>query len=441
MSQDQAECSQQVAAKIEAASAQIAVLGLGYVGLPLAVAFAEAGFSVTGIDVDVDRVEQARAGESYISDVISAHLAQVVRAGRFRATADFTALAQADVVLICVPTPMNKSREPDISYIRLAAVQTQHYLHRGQLVILESTTYPGTTEEVLLPLFEQTGLKLDEDFFLAYSPERIDPGNTVYHLRDIPKIVGGVSRTSGDLAEQLYRRIVTTIHRVSSARAAEAAKLLENTFRAVNIALANEFALLCRALSMDVWEVISAAATKPFGFMPFYPGPGIGGHCIPVDPSYLTWKARLHGFEPRLIGVAQEINSFMPHYVVDLVVEALNAQGKPVNGSHVLVLGVAYKRNVADVRESPALAIIDGLLRRGARVSYADPYVPQVTVNTTVLTSVALSDELLQAADCVLIHTDHSVLDYRRVVECARLVVDVRNATRDLGNCANVVRL
>lgn len=294
MSQDQAECSQQVAAKIEAASAQIAVLGLGYVGLPLAVAFAEAGFSVTGIDVDVDRVEQARAGESYISDVISAHLAQVVRAGRFRATADFTALAQADVVLICVPTPMNKSREPDISYIRLAAVQTQHYLHRGQLVILESTTYPGTTEEVLLPLFEQTGLKLDEDFFLAYSPERIDPGNTVYHLRDIPKIVGGVSRTSGDLAEQLYRRIVTTIHRVSSARAAEAAKLLENTFRAVNIALANEFALLCRALSMDVWEVISAAATKPFGFMPFYPGPGIGGHCIPVDPS----SSHLEGATP-----------------------------------------------------------------------------------------------------------------------------------------------
>jgi UDP-N-acetyl-D-glucosamine dehydrogenase len=430
-----------LASKIMDGKAEIAVLGLGYVGLPLAVAFAQEGFSVCGIDVDADRVEQVRGGRSYVSDVISDRLDEVVKTGRFRATTDFALLARADVVLICVPTPMNKSREPDISYIRLAATHTQQYLRPGQLVILESTTYPGTTEEMLLPLLEQTGLTLDEDFYLAYSPERIDPGNPNYRLREIPKIVGGVSRISGDLAEQLYRRIVVTVHRVSSARVAEAAKLLENTFRAVNIALANEFALLCRALSMDVWEVIAAAATKPFGFLPFYPGPGIGGHCIPVDPGYLAWKARVHGFEPRLIGVAQEINSLMPHYIVDLVAEALNARAKPVKGSRVLVLGVAYKRNVADVRESPALAIMEELQGRGAIISYSDPHVPQVTINSQLLTSTSLSDDLVAAADCVLIHTDHAAFDYRRIVEQASLVVDVRNATGDLGRWPHVVRL
>jgi UDP-N-acetyl-D-glucosamine dehydrogenase len=430
-----------LAEKISDRRASMTVLGLGYVGLPLAVEFANVGLTVTGVDTDVGRVRAVNEGRSYVSDMAAAEIEAVVKQGRLTASSEFSALSQADVVIICVPTPMNKSREPDISHIVLAANKIQQHLHPGELVILESTTYPGTTEEVLLPLFRETGLKLDDDYFLAFSPERIDPGNKQHRLTEIPKIVGGLSPASTQLAGLVYRQIIKRVHEVSSARAAEAAKLLENTFRAVNVALANEFALLCRTLGIDVWEVIEAASTKPFGFMPFYPGPGIGGHCIPVDPNYLTWKARLHGFEPRLIGVAQEINSFMPHYVVDLIAESLNEQMKPVKGSKVLVLGVSYKRNVGDVRESPALFIINELRRHGAIISYVDPYVDRLKTDSFELVAVPLEAETLKAADCVLIATDHDVFDYQLIASHAKLVVDVRNATRALGSKENVTRL
>jgi UDP-N-acetyl-D-glucosamine dehydrogenase len=359
----------------------------------------------------------------------------MVKSERLRATTDFNNLSDCDVIIICVPTPLRKTKEPDVSYILAAAEEIQKRLRRGQLIILESTTYPGTTDEVLLPMFEETGLKLDEDFLLAFSPERVDPGNPQFMTHNIPKVVGGVTPDSTMAAAHLYSQIVNDVHAVTSARVAEAAKLLENTFRAVNIGMANEMARLCYALNIDTWEVIRAAATKPFGFMAFYPGPGIGGHCIPLDPHYLSWKARQHGFDSRFISLAEEVNSRMPEHVVQLVSDGLNDDRKAMKGSNVLLLGVAYKKDINDVRESPALSIIDRLRAKGANVRYHDPFVAELRFDDAhtdaggePLDSVPLTNEELQSADCVIIVTDHSEIDYKRVCSLASLIVDTRNA-------------
>src|SRR5258707_131024 len=431
--------------------ARVGVIGLGYVGLPLLTEFAGKGFNTVGFEVDERKAAQINAGESYIGDVASTLVKELVDAGRLRATTDFDHLKECDAIIICVPTPLRKTKEPDVSFILAAAEQIQQRLRRGQLVILESTTYPGTTDEVLLPMLEETGLKLDEDFLLAFSPERVDPGNPEFQTHNIPKVVGGVTDDSTEAAAYLYSQIVNEVHAVSSARVAEAAKLLENTFRAVNIGMANEMARLCYALNIDTWEVIRAAATKPFGFMPFYPGPGIGGHCIPLGPHYLSWKARQHGFDSRFIGLAEEVNSRMPDHVVQLVADGLNDARKAMNGSRVLLLGVAYKKDIDDVRESPALSIIDRLRAKGADVRYHDPFVKEVHFDDahTVgggepLQSAALTDEELRAADCVVIVTDHSGIDYQRVCQLTSLIVDTRNALNgDLrrDSSARIVRL
>src|SRR5215217_4086334 len=415
--------------------AHIGVIGLGYVGLPLLVEFTSAGFHGTGFEVDEAKANQINEGTSYIGDVSSRKVKEVVDANRLRATTDFNHLSECDAIIICVPTPLRKTKEPDVSYILAAAEEITKRLRRGHLIILESTTYPGTTDEVLLPLFEEKGLKLDEDFLLAFSPERVDPGNPQFMTHNIPKVVGGVTPDSTLAAAHLYSQIVNDVHAVTSARVAEAAKLLENTFRAVNIAMANEMARLCYALNIDTWEVIRAAATKPFGFMPFYPGPGIGGHCIPLDPHYLSWKARQHGFDSRFISLAEEVNSRMPEHVVQLVADGLNDESKAMKGSKVLLLGVAYKRDIDDVRESPALSIIDRLRAKGADVRYHDPFVAQIRFDAAhtegggePLSSVPLTDEELRAADCVIIVTDHSDIDYKRICSLVPLIVDTRNA-------------
>jgi UDP-N-acetyl-D-glucosamine dehydrogenase len=414
--------------------AVVGVIGLGYVGLPLAVEFARGGLKVIGFDLDQSRVDSINDGRSYIPDVPTEMVAALVERGKLSAATDFLHLADTDAVIICVPTPLRKTKEPDISYILAAAEQVKAHLHSTQLVVLESTTYPGTTDEVVLPMLKETGLELDKDFYLAFSPERVDPGNKQFQTHNIPKVVGGVSTRSTDIAAALYQTIVNEVHKVSGARVAETAKLLENTYRSVNIGLVNEMAQLCYHLGIDSWEVIEAAATKPFGFMAFYPGPGIGGHCIPLDPHYLSWKARLHGFEARFIGLAEDVNSHMPNHVVQLVQDGLNAHTKPVKGSRILVVGVAYKRDINDVRESPALAIVDQLMHKGAAVSYHDPFVPEMTVDGRgSLASVALTDETLSACDCAVIVTDHSDVDYSRVLRLAPLVVDTRNVTRKLG--------
>lgn len=420
--------------KLSERSAVVGVIGLGYVGLPLAVEFARGGSKVVGFDLDQSRVDTINDGRSYIPDVPTEMVAALVERGKLAAAADFSHLDETDAVIICVPTPLRKTKEPDISYILAAAEQVKAHLHSPQLVVLESTTYPGTTNEVVLPMLKETGLALDKDFYLAFSPERVDPGNKQFQTHNIPKVVGGVSKLSTDIAAALYQTIVNEVHKVSSARVAETAKLLENTYRSVNIGLVNEMAQLCYHLGIDSWEVIEAAATKPFGFMAFYPGPGIGGHCIPLDPHYLSWKARLHGFEARFIGLAEEVNSHMPAHVVQLVQDGLNAHSKAVKGSRVLVVGVAYKRDINDVRESPALGIVDQLMHKGAAVSYHDPFVPEMTVDGRgALTCVALTDEALSGCDCALIVTDHSDVDYARVLRLAPLVVDTRNVTRKLG--------
>jgi UDP-N-acetyl-D-glucosamine dehydrogenase len=404
-----------------------------------------------GFEVDTRKAESINRGQSYIPDVPSDALADAVSAERLHATTDFDELSACDAIIICVPTPLRKTKEPDISYILAASEEITKRLRHGQLVILESTTYPGTTDEVLLPMFEAKGLKLDEDFLLAFSPERVDPGNPQFHTDNIPKVVGGCTDDSTEAAAALYRQIVKEVHPVTSARVAEAAKLLENTFRAVNIGMANEMARLCYHLGIDTWEVIRAAATKPFGFMPFYPGPGIGGHCIPLDPHYLSWKARQHGFDSRFIGLAEEVNSRMPEHVVTLVTDALNDDRKSLNGARVLVLGVAYKKDIDDVRESPALSIIDRLRAKGAEVRYHDPFVSEVRFDDahTVaggepLHSVPLTDEEMRAADCCVIVTDHSNVDYKNVCALSKLIVDTRNAlSRELRkeSCAKIVRL
>jgi UDP-N-acetyl-D-glucosamine dehydrogenase len=421
--------------KIASRKAHIGVIGLGYVGLPLVVEFASAGFPATGFEVDHQKAARINSGESYIPDVPSAQVAAAVSAGKLRATTDFALLNEADVVIICVPTPLRKTKEPDVSYIMAAAENITRTLRKGQLIILESTTYPGTTDEVLRPMFDDKGLSIDEDYFLAFSPERIDPGNDRFNTANIPKVVGGVTPASTEVATAIYGAIVETVHRVSSARVAEACKLLENTFRAVNIGLVNELAQLCYTLGIDSWEVIGAAATKPFGFMPFYPGPGIGGHCIPLDPHYLSWKARMHGFDARFISLAEEVNSRMPSHVVEMTAFGLNRQKKAVNGSRVLILGVAYKRDIDDVRESPALAIIEQLRKRGADVVYHDPYIssfrldgePEVRVE-----SIPLTEDSVKNSDCVIVVTDHRQIDYHWVAEQASLVIDTRNAMKDL---------
>ena len=436
---------------IESKGARVGVIGLGYVGLPLAVEFARRGLRAVGFEVDARKAELINRGESYIGDVHSAALASVVSAERLHATVDFDELAACDAIVICVPTPLRKTKEPDISYILAAAGEIRKRLRRGQLVVLESTTYPGTTDEVLLPMFEGGGLRLDSDFLLAFSPERVDPGNPQFHTDNIPKVVGGCTDDSTEAAASLYGLIVKEVHAVSSARVAEAAKLLENTFRAVNIGMANEMARLCYHLGIDTWEVIRAAATKPFGFMAFYPGPGIGGHCIPLDPHYLSWKARQHGFDSRFIGLAEEVNSRMPEHVVTLVTDALNEERKSLKGSRVLVLGVAYKRDIDDMRESPALSIIDRLRAKGAEVSYHDPYVAEVRFDDAhteapgePLRSIGLGDEELRGADCAVIVTDHTGVDYGRVCRLSKVIVDTRNAlSRDQrkASCAKIVRL
>src|SRR5258708_3068960 len=423
--------------------ARVGVVGLGYVGLPLATEFARNGFKIIGFEVDERKAERINAGETYISEVDEWLVKESVKGRRLRATTDFANLKECDATIICVPTPLRKTKEPDVSFILAAAEEIKKHLRRGQLVILESTTYPGTTDEVLLPMFQETGLKLDEDFLLAFSPERVDPGNPEFQTHNIPKVVGGVTDDSTEVAAYLYSQIVKEVHPVSSARVAEAAKLLENTFRAVNIGMANEMARLCYALNIDTWEVIRAAATKPFGFMPFYPGPGIGGHCIPLDPHYLSWKARQHGFDSRFISLAEEVNSRMPEHVVQLVSDGLNDERKAMKGSNVLLLGVAYKKDIDDVRESPALSIIDRLRAKGAKVRYHDPFVNEVRFDDAhtegggePLASVPLTDEEIRAADCIVIVTNHTQIDYARATEQPALPVHTRNAlTLDLPRC------
>lgn len=415
--------------KIATRSLLVGVVGLGYVGLPLATAFAEAGFHVIGIDTDRQKVDLAARGESYIPDVPSSKLQALVDAGRLSFTNDFAALDDIDAVSICVPTPLRKTRDPDISYIIMAAQRVREHLHSGQLVVLESTTYPGTTDELLLPELQSTGLKVGVDFFLAYSPERIDPGNPHFDTRTTPKIVGGITPDCTEFAQAYYGSVIEQVVAVSSTRVAEMAKLLENTFRAVNIGLVNEIAIICDKLSIDVWEVIDAAATKPFGFMRFLPGPGLGGHCIPVDPHYLSWKLKTLDYTARFIELAAEINGSMPHYVVDKIAEALNEQRRSFNGATILVLGIAYKPNVGDIRESPALDIMQASLARKSVVLYNDEYVPSLTLQGQTLHSQPLSSGLLRAADCVVIVTDHSYYDVPWIIDEARCIVDTRNMT------------
>ncbi len=442
---------EQIISLITEKRAHVGVIGLGYVGLPLLAEFAGRGFQATGFEVDTNKAAQINSGVSYIGDVPTEVVKRLVDDKLLRATVDFENLKDCDAIIICVPTPLRKTKEPDVSYILAAAEEIQKRLRRGQLIILESTTYPGTTNEVLLPMFEEMGLKLDEDFLLAFSPERVDPGNPQFQTNNIPKVVGGVTEDSTAVATHLYSQIVKDVHAVSSARVAETAKLLENTFRAVNIGMANEMARLCYALNIDTWEVIRAAATKPFGFMPFYPGPGIGGHCIPLDPHYLSWKARQHGFDSRFIGLAEEVNSRMPDHVVQLVSDGLNDERKAMKGSRVLLLGVAYKKDINDVRESPALSIIDRLRAKGADVHYHDPFVKEIRFDDAhtesggePLASEPLTDEALSAADCIVIVTDHSEIDYGRVCKLTSLVVDTRNALNgDLrrDSSARIIRL
>jgi len=410
-------------------TARVAVIGQGYVGLPLAVEYARAGFPVTGFDTDQDRVIPLNLGRSHSPDVASEDLGALRREGRYEATSDFSGLERSDVVIICVPTPLRKSKDPDISYIVAAAEQVAARFRPPQLVVLESTTYPGTTEELLRPMFEARGARVGENFFLAFSPERIDPANRAFTLHEIPKVVGGVTAACTEMAALLYRQIVGRVVEVSSPKVAELAKLYENVFRNVNIALANEFALMCRRLDVSTREVIGAAASKPFGFMPFYPGPGIGGHCIGVDPFYLAWKIRLSGYEARFIHLADEINRSMPVYVVEQVAEALNRRRRCLNGAKVLALGVAYKRGVGDIRESPALEVLSMLRDKGAEVAYADPYVPSVEVDGVLLKAVEPTSRELTAADCVVILTDHPEFDYRQIVDTSSLVIDTRGAT------------
>jgi UDP-N-acetyl-D-glucosamine dehydrogenase len=417
--------------RIKTREARVGIIGLGYVGLPLAVEFARQGFEVTGFDVDPAKAAQINAGTSYIPDVPEPDLAAVVRARKLTATTDMSRLGAMDAIDICVPTPLRKTKDPDLSYVVKAVEAVAAAVKRGQLIILESTTYPGTTDEVVQPMLEAKRLEADVDFFLAFSPERVDPGNQQFTTKNIPKIVGGVGPASTEAACALYATTVDRVVAVSSTRVAEMVKLLENTFRAVNIGLVNEIALMCHKMDIDVWEVIDAAKTKPFGFMAFYPGPGLGGHCIPIDPFYLSWKAKQSGFEARFIELAGQVNGAMPEYVVQRISDALNSVKKPVNGSRIHLLGMAYKRDVSDMRESPALDVLELLSRRGAAMTYSDPYVAELVHDGRVMKSIDPAAALAQKPDCTVICTDHTVFDYDALVDSGALVVDTRNALKD----------
>ncbi len=431
---------QKLREKLKTHSGKVGILGLGYVGLPLACEFAKLGFSVTGFEVDPSKTKSILAGKSYIGDIESREIRELLKTKRLRATTDFEKLREMDAIIVCVPTPLNKTKDPDISYIDQATRKIAKTLHSGQLIILESTTYPGTTRENVLPLLESSGLKAGTDFFLAFSPERIDPGNTQYKLSNTPKVVGGITPRCKDLAFILYSQIVKQVVPVSSAEAAELTKLLENTFRAVNIGLVNEIMMICDKLGLSAWEIIEAASTKPYGFMPFYPGPGLGGHCIPIDPHYLSWKMKSLNYSARFIELAGEINSHMPDFTVNKIMRTLNQRQKSISGSKILVLGVAYKANVSDIRESPALDVIHLLQQMGSSVSFHDPYVPWILVGDHKLTSRPYSKELLRQADAVVITTAHSAFSPKEILANAKLVIDTRNMLRGL-QADHLVRL
>ena len=419
----------------------IGVIGLGYVGLPLAVAFGESGATVIGVDLDERRAATVAGGVSITEDISNERVRALIANDRLRVSREAWPLKDADAIIVCVPTPLGKSRQPDISYIERATADVARVLRPGQLIVLESTTYPGTTQEILRPRLEATGLVAGQDFFLAFSPERIDPGSRTHRLETIAKVVGGVTPVCQELVTTLYRRIVEKVVPVSSADTAEMVKVFENTFRAVNIALVNELAIMCRRLGISVWEVINAAATKPFGFMPFYPGPGLGGHCLPSDPHYLSWRLRLDGYEPKFISFADDINRHMPRYVVELVADALNGRERSVRGARVLVVGVAYKPNVADTRDSPAFEIVETLQRKGAAVAYHDPHVPTFTVGGATLQSVDLGQADLAAWDVILILTGHDGCDWKRMAREGALVIDTRNVTEGIHHSGNIIRL
>lgn len=430
----------QLEEKIRDKSARVGIVGLGYVGLPLAVAFSQAGFKVLGFDSQQKRVDLVNKGQSYIVDVGSESLSAAIANNLLEATTDQSRLKEVDAICICVPTPLTRTKDPDLSYVIYESEEISKHLQPGQLVVLESTTYPGTTSEVVLPILERTGLKGGQDFYLAYSPERVDPGSKNYNIGNTPKVVGGIDSRSTRLAELLYNQVTEVVVPVSSPEVAEMTKIFENVFRSVNIALVNELTKLCEKMGISVWEVIDAAASKPFGYMPFYPGPGIGGHCIPLDPYYLANKAREYDFHTRFIELAADINEQMPYYVASRIMEALNASGKSLNGARVLVLGVAYKKDVEDVRESPSVKLIQLLREKGASLSYNDPYVGRIQIAEDILTSVELADELLSLADCVVIATDHSCYDWERIASQSKLIFDTRGATKGLRH-SNIIRM
>jgi UDP-N-acetyl-D-glucosamine dehydrogenase len=424
--------------KIRTRTARVGIVGLGYVGLPLAVEFAKAGFTVTGIDLSEQKTRSVNAGDSYVGDIPTSTLGPLVEAGKIRATTDFSAVLELDTINICVPTPLRKTKDPDMSYIVSACQEIGKHFHAGSLVILESTTYPGTTDEVVLPMLTSSGLEAGKDFFLCFSPERVDPGNPKYQTKNIPKVVGGVTAACTEMGRLFYAQALETVVAVSSTQVAEMVKLLENTFRMINIGLVYEIAMMCVRIGINVWEVIDAAATKPFGFMPFYPGPGLGGHCIPIDPFYLSWKTKQAGIEARFIELAGYINGQMPHFVVDKVQDALNYAGKPVKGSRIHIMGVAYKRDIEDMRESPALDVAMLLQKRGGRITYSDPHVPTLRLDGVSLE--AQPESAAAQADCVVIITDHSAFDYKELVNRSALIVDTRNALRGV-NSKKIVRL
>jgi UDP-N-acetyl-D-glucosamine dehydrogenase len=425
------EAARELKEKIRERSAKVGVVGLGYVGLPLAIEMAHTGFQATGIDLVKEKVDSVNSGVSYVLDVESEVLRSVVSANRMRATQSLAAVEGLDTLNICVPTPLRKNKDPDLSYVIAAVEAIRIHIRPGQLIILESTTYPGTTREVVLPILEESGLKVGEDFFLAYSPERVDPANPTYSTRNIPKVVGGITPHCTEIACLLYEQFVANVVPVSSTDCAEMVKLLENTFRSVNIALANEMALTCHSFGINVWEVIEAAKTKPFGFMHFYPGPGLGGHCIPVDPYYLTWKAKMNGCEPRLIELAGHINNQMPGFMVQRIADALNERRKPLKGSKILGLGVTYKRDTNDIRESPALQVLDGLREKGATVYFCDPYIASIVIQGQTIKAMEVTPNVLQSMDCVVILTDHSAFDYSMVAKFSSMILDTRNALKD----------
>jgi UDP-N-acetyl-D-glucosamine dehydrogenase len=416
--------------KIDNKEATAAVIGLGYVGLPLVMEIAGAGYKVVGIDVDRTKIARLREGKSYILDVPTTEVSRAVETGQFLPTSDFAALSGVDTVSICVPTPLSKSRDPDISFILAATSEIRKHLHKDQLIVLESTTYPGTTDELILPELESSGLRAGDDFFLAFSPERIDPGNSSFNTRNTPKIVGGITRACGEIAALFYSQFIERVIPVSSTKCAEMVKLLENTYRSINIGMINEMALMCDLLGVDVYEVIDAAATKPFGFSPFYPGPGLGGHCIPIDPHYLAWKLKALNFQARFIELAAEINGMMPSVVTSMVADGLNENSKSVKGAKIMILGVAYKKNVSDCRESPALDVMRLLSEKGAVLSYNDPYVPMLRLNSETLMSVELSPATIASQDCLVILTDHGSYDFKSIIQSAKLVIDTRNVTK-----------